>query len=425
MGKRVATFTKHFVVIHNDAGSIGATAEWYVNWLANRNKALGIAHYYIDRHTIARVIDTYKIAYHCGDGVSPTSGNGNYIGYEVCQSMGASVADFLANEDMTLRQVAEDMLFYKLPVDRNTVRLHREFVPTSCPHKSMELHGNKIDTVKDYFIGKIKHYQSLGKTVDEMIANENKPKVEAKPTATLTVRNINQDKLTYDAVLTNIKAPNGVREVLLPTWTSANGQDDLVWHKATKQPNGEYVYTVKASEHKNEQGIYVTHAYIVSNSGTKFGVGAYDLYLNKQKPTGKIEITKNIQAGTFTIKVTGVTNPNGVKEVKLPTWTEEGNQDDLKWYVADKQPDGSYTKTVNIKDHKNGIGRYIVHGYVVQKNDQLNAFAGTDFVFNDGYVPKYHTTVTKGLDEVTVYTLPSTKIKHVTVTEAELDKFKK
>lgn len=715
------------VVIHNDAGSIGATAEWYVNWLASRNPALGIAHYYIDRHAIVRVVDTYKIAYHCGDGVSPTSGNGNYIGYEVCQSMGASVADFLANEDMALRQVAEDMLFYKLPVNRDTVRLHREFVPTSClpvkktelltkngwvsledvqvgdeiatyrlddgeiifdkvqhkvpihekdtwkfrdvevtadhnmlwkaqkmskykltqakdmfsnkevltipnagnysgeglpitnsflkllvatqadghymrrsngklyglefhfskqrkvdavieilddegieyshthqedgsqkirvydasvvhsleeyldnkkfswkflelskeqaelfldtildfdgcragndyssrakenidivqaiagihgvgtrmngdsrvcftnsyrtvpsegklstsaqrkpkqlvscvtvntglilirqygrttvvgncPHRSIELHGNSINALKDYFIGKIKHYQSLGKTVDEMLANENKPKVEAKPTATLTVRNINQDKLTYDAVLTNIKAPNGVREVLFPTWTNDKGQDDIIWHKATKQPNGEYVYTVKASEHKNEQGIYVTHAYIVSNSGAKFGVGAYDLYLNKQKPTGKIEITKNIQAGTFTVKVTGVTNPNGVKQVKLPTWTEVDNQDDLKWYVADKQPDGSYTKTINIKDHKNGLGRYIVHGYVVQKNDQLNAFGGTDFIFNDGYVPKFHTTTTKGVDEVTVYTLPSTKIKHVTVTEAELNKFNK
>ena len=36
------------VVIHNDAGSAGATAFWYVDWLAPRDKELGIAHYYID-----------------------------------------------------------------------------------------------------------------------------------------------------------------------------------------------------------------------------------------------------------------------------------------------------------------------------------------------------------------------------------------
>ncbi len=186
------------VVIHNDAGSAGATAFWYVDWLAQRNKELGIAHCYIDRYTIFRAVDTYKIAYHTGDGVTRTSGNGNYIGYEVCQSMGASDADFIANENMALMQVAEDMLFYKLPVNRATVRLHREFIQTDCPHRSWDLHGKSMNAVKDYFIAKIKHYQSLGNTVDEMIAKENgtavkqtqtpKPTVTSKPTVTATVR---------------------------------------------------------------------------------------------------------------------------------------------------------------------------------------------------------------------------------------------
>ena len=186
------------VVIHNDAGSAGATAFWYVDWLAQRNKELGIAHYYIDRYTIFRAVDTYKIAYHTGDGVTRTSGNGNYIGYEVCQSMGASDADFIANENMALMQVAEDMLFYKLPVNRDTVRLHREFIQTDCPHRSWELHGKSANAVKDYFIAKIKYYQSLGNTVDEMIAKENgtavkqtptpKPVATPKPTATASVR---------------------------------------------------------------------------------------------------------------------------------------------------------------------------------------------------------------------------------------------
>ena len=168
--------------------------------MAQRNKELGIAHCYIDRYTIFRAVDTYKIAYHTGDGVTRTSGNGNYIGYEVCQSMGASDADFIANENMALMQVAEDMLFYKLPVNRDTVRLHREFVPTDCPHRSWELHGKSLNAVKDYFIAKIKHYQSLGNTVDEMIAKENgtavkqtptptpKPVATPKPTATASAR---------------------------------------------------------------------------------------------------------------------------------------------------------------------------------------------------------------------------------------------
>ena len=151
------------VVIHNDAGS--GTPEWYVNWLANRDKNLGIAHYYINRTTIARVIDTNLIGYHTGHWPS----NQRYIGYEVCQSMSASDADFLANEDMTLMQATEDLLFYGLPINGDTVRLHHEFVPTSCPHRSMSLHGNTTASVKAYFVQRMQYFASLGKTVDEML----------------------------------------------------------------------------------------------------------------------------------------------------------------------------------------------------------------------------------------------------------------
>ena len=94
-----------FVVIHNDAGSM--TPEQYVNWLRNRDKSLGIAHYYCNRNTIARVIDTFNIGYHTGDWWS----NCRSIGYEVCESMKVSDEEFLQNEDMTLMQATEDLQF--------------------------------------------------------------------------------------------------------------------------------------------------------------------------------------------------------------------------------------------------------------------------------------------------------------------------
>ena len=157
------------VVIHNDAGS--GTPEWYVNWLRTRDKNLGIAHYYITKDTIARVIDTNLIGYHTGEWNS----NQRYIGYEVCQSMSASNKDFLANEDMTLMQATEDLLFYGLPINANTVRLHHEFVPTSCPHRSMALHGNTTASVKAYFVQRMQYFASLGKTVDEMLTKLGQP----------------------------------------------------------------------------------------------------------------------------------------------------------------------------------------------------------------------------------------------------------
>ena len=141
-------------VIHNDYGSM--TPKQYVAWLKTRNLELGIAHYYGNRNQMARVIDTNKVALH----TASEEGNGHYIGYEVCESLSASNADFLANEEAVFKQVAEDFKFYGIAPNRNTVRLHKEFTSTSCPHRSWELHGRELNAVKDYFISRIKAHMS-------------------------------------------------------------------------------------------------------------------------------------------------------------------------------------------------------------------------------------------------------------------------
>lgn len=153
-----------FVVIHNDAGYMTPTE--YIEWLRYREKSLGIAHYYCNRDTIIRVVDTYNIAYHTGDWWS----NVRSIGYEVCESMKVTDEEFLQNEEMTLMQATEDLLYYGLPITKDTVRLHHEFVPTSCPHRSLALHGGTTESVKEYFVTRMNELAELGSTVEEMLA---------------------------------------------------------------------------------------------------------------------------------------------------------------------------------------------------------------------------------------------------------------
>lgn len=86
---------------------------------------------------------------------------------------------------MTFRQVAEDLHFYGLPANRDTVKLHKQFSSTSCPHRSVALHGDNTK-VQDYFIARVKHYMSLGKTVAEMLKKDGQT-VVSKPTATPVV----------------------------------------------------------------------------------------------------------------------------------------------------------------------------------------------------------------------------------------------
>lgn len=148
-----------FVVIHNDAGRMNP--KQYVDWLRERDKSLGIAHYYCNRKTIAQVLNTSDIGYHTGDWWS----NCRSIGYEVCESLKVSDEDFLANEDVALAQATEDLLFYGLPINTDTVRLHHEFVPTTCPHRSMELHGGTTESVKAYFVQRMQYFATLGNNV--------------------------------------------------------------------------------------------------------------------------------------------------------------------------------------------------------------------------------------------------------------------
>ena len=152
-----------FVVIHNDAGRM--KPQRYISFLRNRDKALGIAHFYCNRDTIVQVVPIENIGYHTGDWWS----NCRSVGYEVCESLSASDEEFLQNEDVTLLKAAADLVEAGMPISRETVRLHHEFVPTSCPHRSMELHGGTTESVRSYFIERMQYFASLGNNLVEIL----------------------------------------------------------------------------------------------------------------------------------------------------------------------------------------------------------------------------------------------------------------
>ncbi|KIC78884.1 GBS Bsp-like repeat-containing protein [Streptococcus constellatus] len=203
----------------------------------------------------------------------------------------------------------------------------------------------------------------------------------AKPQGQISIQNNNPDTGTFDVIVSGVSSPYGVREVKLPTWSSVNGQDDIIWYTATKQANGTYKVTVKASDHKYSTGLYYVHLYYVQNNGTLIGVGGTSTNVTispeKLKPTGKITIqNNNPNTGTFEVVVSNVFSPNGVREVKLPTWSSVNGQDDVSWYTATKQADGTYKLFVNASNHKNSTGEYNVHLYYVQNDGQLVGVGG-------------------------------------------------
>ena len=85
--------------------------------------------------------------------------------------------------------------------------------------------------------------------------------------------------------------------------------------------------------------------------------------------SGKISVINNdTMTGRFDVLISDVKAPNGVASVSVPIWSDVNGQDDLLWYVAAKQNDGTYKVSVKASDHKNSTGKYNIHLYYNQLN---------------------------------------------------------
>lgn len=220
-----------------------------------------------------------------------------------------------------------------------------------------------------YYIQKDGQMTGVGGTTTQVFIG--KTPEQLKPKASFAIENNNAKAGTFDAVITNISAPLGVKEVLVPSWSLENGQDDLIWHKATKQTDGSYRVTIKASEHKGTKGNYRADAYIEDNSNNRHYIAEKVVAVDYARPSGVLTIeNNNTAAGTFDAVVRNIVAPTGLKEVLVPSWSLAGGQDDLIWHKATRQADGSYRVTIKATDHKNSTGKYRADAYIVDDSNK-------------------------------------------------------
>ena len=201
---------------------------------------------------------------------------------------------------------------------------------------------------------------------------------QTRPSASLFIENNNADLGTFDAVIRNIVAPNGVMEVLVPSWSLVNRQDDLVWHKASRQSDGSYRVTIKSSEHKNSLGNYRADVYIVDNANQRHYVTETIVDVKHNKPVGTISVVNNNKdSGTFDVIISDVYNSKGVRTVQVPIWSEKDVQDDIRWYESTRQANGTYTVNVQATSHKNSTGLYNIHLYYILNDGSRVGVGGT------------------------------------------------
>ena len=149
--------------------------------------------------------------------------------------------------------------------------------------------------------------------------------------SSVEVKNVNSKG--YDVYVYGVKdTDSGVNRVQFPTWTEANGEDDLQkdWETNSEetgimQADGTtWVYHVDVAKHNNESGIYITHIYICDNVGCTIEV-----------EVEKVSVPKSIDYGTSIQN-----NYNALYTTEYPTGNIPGS--DLDKYNAGNYDRGYY-----------------------------------------------------------------------------------
>ena len=190
-------------------------------------------------------------------------------------------------------------------------------------------------------------------------------KNQSRPTGTLLIQNNNKDTGTFDVIIKDVYSPKGVRTVQVPTWSDKDGQDDIRWYEATRQANGDYKVSVKASDHKNSTGKYHIHLYYIQNDGSRVGVGSTTTeveFRNAQTKTQTGIKNVNSGAGTYTVTVDQAPQGRRIKNIRVAAWSQ-AHQENLFWYST--APSGMHTEVqVSVANHQYQSGNYTTHVYV-------------------------------------------------------------
>ena len=157
-----------------------------------------------------------------------------------------------------------------------------------------------------------------------------------KGISVLAIRRMNS---IFTIIASNV--PDDVRTVHVPTWTPANGQDDLVWYEASRTANGVWSVTIDAARHGG--GALVSHVY----AGAKY-VGSTSYTAPEAAPQVRTEYVEGTRYRVV------AENLWGVKTVDVPTWGEWNGQDDLVWYHAENTSPGTWSAEINAAIHDEG-----------------------------------------------------------------------
>lgn len=193
--------------------------------------------------------------------------------------------------------------------------------------------------------------------------------------------------INHEYILVSAKGLYDVKSISFPVWTSNNGQDDIIWYSATKQSDDTWTAKIPISNHNKEIGTYSIHAYYTDTSNKTH---LFDNTFVSIKGITSQSVSANyISDGKFKVVIYGVSSPAEIKQVQIPVWSSKNGQDDIIWYTAKNEGNGTYSLVVDTKNHKNDTGMYYIHVYATDNRDIFSLISNTTIDINKTYTKNF------------------------------------
>ena len=152
-------------------------------------------------------------------------------------------------------------------------------------------------------------------------------------------------------------------------WSDNNDQDDLQWYGVSN--DGTLI--IPYSKLK-DTGVYNVHTYISQDNQT---VVTNATTVNVAPQEINISVTK-LNSTQYKAQISNI--PDYFSNIKVPIWSDNNGQDDLRWYDAVKNSSGNYEVTFNLSDHNYDTGKYFINVYGDNStNNKQEGIKGSNF----------------------------------------------
>ena len=215
--------------------------------------------------------------------------------------------------------------------------------------------------------------------------------VKTMTAESVTASEVKDGKFTV--TISGINAPSGIREIQVPTWSDNGGQDDIVWYGAKRKDEKTYTLEVDIKNHGYDVGKYLSHVYGIDKNGKQIFLGSTST--NVAKMTAESVTASEVKDGKFTVTISGINAPSGIREIQVPTWSDNGGQDDIVWYGAKRKDGKTYTLEVDIKNHGYDVGKYLSHVYGTDQNGKMQFLGNISIWIEEDNIPDNNSFSTK------------------------------